>query len=108
MTDKVIKKKIRAQQNRTITLAKDDIFRLRDGIITLNREANYDEITNSTIHQDLFKVIGYLPEQFVDLLFIDPPYNLTKEFNSNKFEEMSSDEYEQWIDSWFNPLRKIL
>ncbi len=67
-----------------------------------------DEITNKTIHQDLFKVIDFLPENFVDLLFVDPPYNLRKEFNSNRFREMSPEEYEEWLDSWLNPIRKIL
>ncbi len=102
------KEKIRAQRNRTVTLTKEDISRLKNKLITLERISDVGRITNKTIYQDIFKTMGYLPEQFVDLLFIDPPYNLTKEFNSNKFKEMPSDEYEEWIDSWLNPLRKIL
>lgn len=101
-------KKNRAKRNRTITLTKEDISRLKSKTITLHRKVNLNEIANKTIHQDLFKTIDYLPERFVDLLFIDPPYNLTKEFNSNKFKEISSDQYEKWIDSWLNPLRKVL
>lgn len=100
--------KIRAQRNRTITLTKEEISRLKNKLITLNQKTDLNEITNKTIHQDIFKTIDYLSEQFVDLLFIDPPYNLTKEFNSNKFKAMSSDEYEKWIDSWLSPLHKIL
>lgn len=102
------KEKIRAGRNRTITLTNEDILDLRKKLLTLDGKANPQEITNKTIHQDLFQAINHLPEKFVDLLFIDPPYNLTKEFHTNKFKEMSSDEYGEWIDSWFNPLRKIL
>jgi site-specific DNA-methyltransferase (adenine-specific) len=100
--------KIRSRRNRTINLAKEDIQRLKSKLITLNQKVSFDEIINKTIHQDLFKTIDYLPERFVDLLFIDPPYNLPKDFNSNRFKGMSSAEYETWIDSWLNPLRKIL
>lgn len=45
------------------------------------------EIINRTIHQDIFEVIKFLPSQFVDLLFIDPPYNLNKVFNSISFKK---------------------
>lgn len=100
--------KVRAQRNRTVTLAREDILRLKNKLLTINKKAAPPELINKTIHQDLFTIIHYLPEKFVDLLFVDPPYNLTKKFNSNKFEEMPSDEYERWIDSWLNPLRKIL
>jgi len=101
-------KKIRAGRNRTVTLTDEDILRLKGKLLTLNADVSSEEITNRTIHQDLFECISYLPENFVDLLFVDPPYNLTKEFNSNKFREMSLDEYEKWFDSWLDPLRKIL
>ena len=107
MTD-IKEEKIRAGRNRTITLKREDISRLKEKLLTLNTKVNPEKITNKTIHQDLFDCIQYLPENFVDLLFIDPPYNLTKEFNSNKFKEMSADEYEEWFDSWLNPLRKSL
>jgi len=101
-------KKIRAGRNRTVTLTDEDILRLKGKLLTLNADVSSEEITNRTIYQDLFECISYLPENFVDLLFVDPPYNLTKEFNSNKFREMSLDEYEKWFDSWLDPLRKIL
>lgn len=100
--------KARAGRNRTITITRDEILRLEQKLLVLTKEASVEKITNKTIHQDLFVALRYLPEGFVDLLFIDPPYNLTKEFNTNKFREMSPEDYEAWIDSWLNPLRKVL
>ncbi len=49
-----------------------------------------------------------MPEKFVDLLFIDPPYNLTKYFNGNQFKKMSIASYTEWLDSWFSKLIKVL
>ena len=42
-----------------------------------------------------------LPKAFVDLLILDPPYNLTKKFGGETFREMSLPEYEVWFESWF-------
>jgi site-specific DNA-methyltransferase (adenine-specific) len=45
------------------------------------------QINNKTICADLFNVIDLVPVEFVDLLIIDPPYNLDKNFNRLKFGE---------------------
>ena len=78
------------------------------GLLTVDRRATPAELLNRTIHQDLFELIGWLPDQFVDLLFIDPPYNLTKEFNDHTFTKMQGDQYSQWFASWFVPLLRVL
>lgn len=67
-----------------------------------------EALINHTICQNLFEVLDYLPAQFVDLLFVDPPYNLSKSFNGRSFNAMSLDEYESWLDSWLAPLLKTL
>lgn len=109
MPNKVIKKeKIKAGRNRTVTLNKEDILQLQTRLIKNISNFRAENLENKTINQDLFKILDVLPANFVDLLFVDPPYNLNKEFNSSKFKEMSSGQYEIWIDSWLNPLRKIL
>jgi site-specific DNA-methyltransferase (adenine-specific) len=56
----------------------------------------------------LGEVLAYLPAQFVDLLFIDPPYNLSKSFNGRNFSQKPMDEYETWLISWLQPLVKTL
>src|SRR5207253_6454309 len=66
------------------------------------------KVYNRTICQDLFTVLPYLPSGFVDLLILDPPYNLNKSFNGRSFKTQSGDDYAKWIDSWLSPLRRIL
>lgn len=100
--------KNRAGRNRTISLKKNEISIFRSRLTSLSKMASVEEIENKTILQDLFLTVKFLPNAFVDLLFIDPPYNLTKNFNSNAFKEMRDDEYERWIDAWFSQLVKIL
>jgi len=108
-------KKKRAPFNRTIDLTAVDKNRFSDQLLKLNSDPNISnskttvsDITNRIINQDLFEVIKLLPDQFVDLLFIDPPYNLNKKFASLSFKKMQSDDYENWLDSWLGQMIKIL
>jgi len=100
--------KTMAQKNRTICISSDEISFYRDRLLRLSRNVTAQEIENCTINQDLFTVLNWLPVSFVDLLFIDPPYNMTKSFNSNTFQERTTSEYAEWFDSWFSKLVKIL
>ncbi|GAB4323603.1 MAG: adenine-specific DNA-methyltransferase [Leptolyngbyaceae cyanobacterium] len=51
----------------------------------------------------------HLPAGFVDLLFLDPPYNLTKDFHGQKFSRQTIEAYTLWLDdaiATFKPLLK--
>lgn len=45
-------------------------------------------------------VADSLPRRFADLLFLDPPYNLTKSFNGHVFRELPVEEYRTLLESW--------
>lgn len=100
--------KKKAINNRTITLDSSDFSNFGKLLTKLNKKVSVDEIQNKVINQDLFKTFDFLPESFVDLLIIDPPYNLSKNYNGNKFHKMSHDGYYKWVESWLVPLKKIL
>ncbi|KAF0249411.1 MAG: DNA modification methylase [bacterium] len=100
--------KIRAPRNRTLTLSSSEKQLYKNKLVRLGNKTNSKEIVNTIINQDLFSVLGFLPSAFVDLLFIDPPYNLTKTFNTNSFKERSTTEYMNWLESWFSLLVKTL
>lgn len=100
--------KKRAPRNKTITLTPTEKLQYGAKLVQLNAPATVQDILNKTIHQNLLDVLAYLPQQFVDLLFIDPPYNLNKSFNRRNFSRMPLDEYEAWLDSWLGPLVSTL
>ena len=103
-----IQKKKRAPLNRTLTLSKNEIESFQKKLILLNSRVSFADIKNKIINQDIFSTLAYLPEKFVDLMFIDPPYNLSKKFNSSSFKEMETDDYKNWFESWFSKLIKLL
>nr|MCU0345096.1 site-specific DNA-methyltransferase [Ignavibacterium sp.] len=98
----------RAPLNRTINISEVEIKSISEKLLRLDRKTNLTNLSGRIINQDLFEVIEFLPDTFVDLLFLDPPYNLNKKFSSLNFKEMKSDEYERWLDSWISKLVRIL
>lgn len=102
------KDKKRALRNRTITLGDSEISRLRKKLIKISQPVSISQIENKTIHQNMFEVIDNLPDKFIDLAFVDPPYNLNKNFNLTSFRAMDSEKYAEWLDSWVKKLIHIL
>ncbi|TAN32644.1 hypothetical protein EPN28_03930 [Patescibacteria group bacterium] len=100
--------KPKADRNRTITLNDLDVCYLKKRLIKLDKPVSFSEIENKTIHQDIFEALDYLPEKFVDLVFVDPPYNLNKTFNFTSFKAMDSEKYEEWLDSWLKKIVRLL
>jgi site-specific DNA-methyltransferase (adenine-specific) len=98
----------KSKLNRTLTLQKSEILKYESKLIQLDKKVKSEYIVNKIIHQDIFEAIEYLPDKFVDLLFIDPPYNLTKKFNNSSFKEMTNTEYEYWLDSWLSKMKLLL
>ncbi len=102
--------KERAGRNRTITLTKDESDLFSNNLLNI-KERNpleLSKITNKTINNDLFEIIDLLPKQFADLIIIDPPYNLTKDFNGFTFKSSSKNEYIDYLRSWFPQVVSLL
>lgn len=97
-----------APYNRTLKLTSEDTRNLSPLLFKINSKSKLREIENRILNQDLFEAIDYLPEKFVDLLFIDPPYNMNKKFSSVNFRKKSLADYEAWLESWFRKLIPLL
>ena len=89
-----------APRNRTILLSETEMAIYKKRLLQLQNPTLLADVIDRTICQDSFAALRCLPEKSVDLLFTDPPYNLSKTFNERKFQPTSLDEYEAWLDSW--------
>ena len=98
----------RAPRNRTTTLSEKEKESYRYGLLKIDKPVCLEKILNKVIHQDIFSVADFLPLQFVDLLFIDPPYNLTKTFNGRSFKRVSVNQYMDWMGSWLKKMIRLL
>lgn len=72
----------------------------------------YESVINKTIIADTFKLLPFLPATCVDLLIVDPPYNLTKEYHGTTFSRQKESDYANytraWLDAVFPLLKKTL
>ena len=89
--------KKKAPRNRTLTCSLEEIDRLSTAIFQVERPASEKEITEKIIGGDTFEVTGNLPKGFVNLLVLDPPYNLSKNYNGHVFKAKGKDDYQKWF-----------
>lgn len=97
-----------APRNRSLSLAADEVGQYEEKLAQLTGLTTLEAIQDRIINQDLFDVLDWLPTAFVDLLFVDPPYNLTKCFHSTAFTARSVSDYEKWFETWFCKLIRVL
>jgi site-specific DNA-methyltransferase (adenine-specific) len=98
------KMKHTAPRNRTLTVSEEELKKMKTRFINLNKQCMLDAIKGNVICQDALECIQFLPEKSIDLLIIDPPYNMYKKFNEVTFNKKTIDEYAEWIDSWFSQI----
>jgi site-specific DNA-methyltransferase (adenine-specific) len=102
------KSKVRAPRNRTLEICKGEVDRLWSTIADGDKLGVNNVLHDALICGDAFEILGKLRPATVDLLFADPPYNLTKDFGSLAFRERSSVEYEAWLGSWLQLCMPLL
>lgn len=94
--------KNRAARNRTISLTQGDAEHYRKYIDRGLPDVDAGLPTGRVINANAFDVLPGLSPACFDLLFADPPYNLTKKFGKERFTQSSNEEYEEWLDSWLS------
>ncbi len=100
--------KKKSPRNNTLELSKQDVIQYGKKVLYLKEPIPKREIINRIVLGDLNKIIQYMPKAFVDLMIIDPPYNLNKVFWGSEFKKMSIEKYNKYIESWLSILLPVL
>jgi site-specific DNA-methyltransferase (adenine-specific) len=95
--EKVLRQKQRAPRNRTLVLSSHEHDTYRSQVLRPPLP-NGTDVLDKIICGDARIVCPELPKSFVDLLILDPPYNLTKTFGSQTFRETSLSRYEEYFE----------
>ena len=66
-------------------------------IWNLSAPVSADSLTDRIVNQDFDEARPFLPNGFADLLILDPPYNLTKNYNGHIFRSKEADDYMAWF-----------
>lgn len=100
--------KVRAERNRTITLSEAERVELRRDLSKLMTKCSVEDVIDRTFNQDLFEALEHFPKHFADLLVIDPPYNLSKNFAGFKFKATDDNAYIEYVRSWLPKVLEFL
>lgn len=91
-------KQKKVSRNKTLTCTANELHRLSSELITIKSPVDVASLRNRVIHQDLFEVARFLPREFANLIVLDPPYNLSKNYNGLVFKAGHRDAYRDYFN----------
>ncbi len=97
-----------AKNNRTIRLTEEEAAKYDTKLARIDAPATVEAARGRVFNMDVFDALPLLPEEFADLCFVDPPYNMNKTFNAAAFRKRADDAYAGWMESWLAPLARLL
>lgn len=100
--------KERSKRNKTLTISPEEAILYKERLLFSYRNINLESLINKTICGNSFDVIEYIPKKIVDLVILDPPYNLNKKFQDLSFSQIEDDSYIKYIESWFPKILQVL
>ena len=99
---------MKAERNKTIDMSMEEGTCYLDRCISVTKTECVEDILDKTVRGDAFEVLPYLPEKFVDLLIVDPPYNLDKNFHGKKFRKTTDEQYKEYTEAWIQAVLPLL
>ena len=97
-----------APRNKTITLTLREETGYAKKAVKLSSLQSAQDLQDKIVWQDTMRALNCIPDNFADLMIVDPPYNLTKNFGKSTFKQMDFSEYKNWLDKWLSKGVRIL
>jgi len=94
----MVKKKTRAPRNRTVTVEDSERQSLLSQIVKVEKLNDASQIYSRVTNGKFEDALPFITDKSIDLLILDPPYNLNKTFNSLKFSKTSVGGYAEYLD----------
>lgn len=99
---------MKSKLNKTIDLTIEEGKVYLDRCIKVNSRTDVESILDKTLLGDTLKILSLMPEKFIDLLIVDPPYNIDKDFHGNKFKKSADGIYEEYTKAWIERVLPLL
>lgn len=99
---------MKANRNKTIDITVEEGKEYLERCIDASKIKSIQDVMDKTIIGDTFEIASLLPPKSVDLLIADPPYNLDKDFNGNKFKKISDEQYYNYTEAWIKAVIPLL
>ena len=90
---------MKSERNKTIDISVKEGKAYLDKCLTQKDKSRFDH-ENIIINGDTFEILPFIKDKSVDLLVVDPPYNLTKRFGGMNFKKTDTDSYAEYTKKW--------
>ena len=96
--------KQRASNNRTLLLEDTERPALKAMLKSIEdlRQDQLCSWLDAVICADMLEAMQRIPDEMADLIILDPPYNLTRDFGGSSFAARNDHEYEDYLRSWMH------
>jgi site-specific DNA-methyltransferase (adenine-specific) len=95
-------------RNKTLAILPEERNFLLEKLCIPEKNLSPAEIQDKILKGDLFSLVELLPSCCVDLMILDPPYNLDKEFRRFHFRKRTTSAYLDYLKSFLLPLKRLL
>lgn len=99
---------MRSERNKTIDLSVEEGAAYLRRCVRVEAPAAAEEVLDKTILGDSFAVLERLPRGIADLVIVDPPYNLDRDYHGHAFARMNAADYAAYTARWLALVRPLL
>lgn len=89
----------KSPRNKTIELSQEEILYYSGKCQKPSLQSEID-CNNTIFNGDILQSLNNIRNNSIDLLVVDPPYNLRKTFGKTQFKDMSSQSYKNYTQKW--------
>lgn len=100
--------KIKSSRNKTIDFSLSEAKEYLDNLVYFDKKLKHKDVINHNIVGNTFEVLDTIDDNSIDLLIVDPPYNLRKNYNGKVFTEKTTEEYESYTEEWIEKVKPKL
>ncbi len=93
---------MKSLRNKTIDFSLEEGKKYLKKVIKVE---DYKGQEDCTILGDCFQALEKIRTKSVDLLIVDPPYNLDKDFHGNEFKKCNSYDYAKYTQKWIDAIK---
>jgi site-specific DNA-methyltransferase (adenine-specific) len=97
---------MKSTKNKTLTVTKTEIKNFKH-FLSVPEKFNSKDLINKIYLADALKGLTLIPNNSIDLIITDPPYNIGKEFGKGKI-KIDKTEFKNWCEKWIKECAKIL
>lgn len=100
--------KKKSKRNKTIDFDIKEGKKYLMNSLYFNENIDISKLQNKNIIGNTFEVLDQIEDNSIDLIIVDPPYNLRKNYHGNIFNEKSITEYEKYTILWIEKIKNKL